>query len=115
MLSTLAYQSTQGGQMEQLIDLHKGMPSPDLTLFIDVPAGVALERIRQNRTGSPEYFEEKKGFLERTVKNYHVAAEIFRSKHNIVMIDGTGTIDEIAERIRSEVDFLMDLKKASLN
>jgi dTMP kinase len=110
MLSTLAYQSTQGGQMESLIELHEGMPSPDLTLFIDVPADVALERIRMNRTGNPEYFEEKRGFLDRTVNNYHAAVELFRNKHNIVTIDGTKTIDEIAGRIKNEVDFLIDRK-----
>ncbi len=106
MLSTLAYQSTQGGQMEQLLEMHKGMRTPDLTLYLHVPAGIALQRIKQNRAGTPEYFEKKEGFLSRTAENYNTAITLVGKQQNVVMIDGSQSIEQVTKEIRWEVDKL---------
>jgi dTMP kinase len=106
MLSTLAYQSAQGGQMEQLIKMHKGMQVPNLTIFLDVPASVALERIKKNREGSPEYFEKKEGFLKQTEDNYKKAIELMKEEHNVVIINGTKSVDEVSTEIIKAIDKL---------
>ena len=104
MFSTLAYQSAQGGQMEYLIEKHSGMRPADLTIFLRVPAEVALARIQANREGTPEYFEKKKDFLLRTAENYERAISLIRDKHNVVIIDGTLPIEEVAKEIQRVVD-----------
>src|SRR3989344_6900612 len=43
-ISTFVYQSTQGIQMQRLMDMHKRMPIPDITFIIDTPADIARQR-----------------------------------------------------------------------
>lgn len=104
-LSTLAYQSAQGGQMEYLISLHDGLPVPDLTLFLRVPVEVALQRIMVNRSGTAEFFE-KKDVLERTAQNYETAIQLVGQEQKVVIIDGTLPIGEVHQQIQIEVDKL---------
>lgn len=106
-LSTFAYQSAQGGQMEQLIAMHEGLKTPNLTLFLHVPVEIALERIMANREGTPEFFE-KKEFLKQTAKNYERAILLLGQQHNIIVIDGTLSVEEVHKLIRMEVDKLYD-------
>jgi len=103
MISTLAYQS-QGVPMKDLIALHKGLPTPDLTLFLEVPADQALARVAI-RTGSPERYEILET-LRRVAENYQHAIELVGKKQHVVKIDGTLPIDEVAKRVQAEVDNL---------
>jgi dTMP kinase len=105
-MSTLAYQSAQGGQMEHLVKMHENFQTPDLTLFVDVPASVALERIKKNREGTPEYFEAKESFLEHTANNYQKVITLVGDAHNVVTIDGTMSIDDVAKAVRTQIDNL---------
>ena len=105
MLSTLAYQSAQGGQMEYLVSLHAGLTAPDLTLFLRVPVDVSLHRIMANRCGTPEFFE-KKEFLEKTAQNYVHAINLVGQQQKVAIIDGTLPIEEVHQQIRIEVDKL---------
>jgi len=106
MLSTLAYQSTQGGEMKQLLEMHTGMRAPDLTLYLHVPAGIAVQRIMQNRAGDPEYFEKKEGFLSRTAENYNRAITLAGKQQNVVMIDGSQSLEQVTKEVQYEVDKL---------
>lgn len=57
--STLAYQQAQGVALDVLMKLHEGVLVPDLTLIIDVPAKVALERIgKDSQRPYHEVFEQ---------------------------------------------------------
>ena len=105
MLSTLAYQSAQGGQMEYLISLHESLTAPDLTLLLRVPVEVALGRIMANRSGTPEFFE-KKDFLEKTAANYEQAIQLVGKEQNVTIIDGTLPIADVHKHIQEEVNKL---------
>lgn len=105
MLSTLAYQSAQGGQMEQLAGLHDGFHTPDITFFLRVPVEVALERISRNRSGSPEYFEQKER-LEQVAANYELAIALVGEKHKVVVIDGTFSKEEVSRQVQLHIDKL---------
>lgn len=107
MLSTLAYQSAQGGDMKRLIKLHFGLRKPDLTLYLDVPVDVALKRIQKNREGSPEYFE-KKSFLERTANNYETAISLVGTKQNVKIINSNLPLEETETLIIKEVNKLFN-------
>lgn len=102
-LSTIAYQSAQGLDMDGLIQRHEGLVVPDLTLLIDVPVEVAMERLRKDRSGR-EYFE-KKDLQERIRNNYLLAVRKLDSER-IRIINGTLAIDEVTRAIQHEVDYL---------
>jgi len=63
MESTLAYQGAMGLPMSWLIELHRPVPRPDLTIILDVPVDVAVNRLRSRR--ELEVFEINKDFLEK--------------------------------------------------
>ncbi|MEK6809422.1 MAG: dTMP kinase [Nanoarchaeota archaeon] len=44
-ISTIAYQSAQGKEMDELIKKHEGLPVPDLTLLLDLPVETAMHRV----------------------------------------------------------------------
>ena len=100
-LSTLAYQSAQGADMEKLIEMHKGLYKPDLTLFLDVSIDQAFNRMG-NRNDEIEYFE-KKDFLTKVVEQYHHAISLVGKEQNTVIIDGNLGIDDVQEKIKEIV------------
>lgn len=76
MLSTFAYQHTQGVSKEYLATLHKdaGIIKPDLTFFLDVDFETARKRI-QERGESLEKFEKNPDFIKKLIKNYRNLVE----------------------------------------
>lgn len=48
--STIAFQQTQGLSFEELRDMQQHLPAPDLTILLDAPAEICMERIA-NRQG----------------------------------------------------------------
>ena len=79
---------------------------PDVTVFIDIDADTAMERITKNRFHT-ELFE-KKSRLEKVRDNYFKAFELLKEEEKIVIVDGTKTPEEIAEKIWSEVKPLFE-------
>lgn len=106
MFSTLAYQSAQGGQMEQLIKMHEHLRAPDLTIFLRVPVSAALKRIMANRSSPPEYFERKKEFMQSVAENYEKAIGLVGGLQNVVVIDGSLPVEEVHQLVQREVDKL---------
>jgi dTMP kinase len=101
--STRVYQGVLGAVDERLIkalervsigDLH-----PDLTLVLDLPVELALQRAAQRRGGSiPDRFEaEQVEFHERLREAYLALAAA--EPHRCALIDAGGTEDEVAARI----------------
>ena len=43
--STYAYQTAQGIPFEEIHKLQKTMPEPDITILIDTPAEIAIQRL----------------------------------------------------------------------
>ena len=74
---------------------------PTLTVFLDVPAEVAMERIRQNR--DHEELFEKEERLRQTRELYLEAFERLKEVENVAVVDGVGTQDEVEERIWAAV------------
>jgi len=75
MLSTLAYQSAQGLDLNWLKDLHKDILKPDLTFLLDVDPRISMERLR-----SEEKFE-KTEFQERARQAYLSLANEYENVH----------------------------------
>jgi len=100
--STIVYQSVQGLPLQELIDKHKDMPTPDLVLIFDVPISVARERMKKDLRKEHK-FEADKEFQKKLRKSYLKLPEIF-PEENIIIIDGTKTIDEVSLEVRKILD-----------
>lgn len=100
--ASLAYQG--GGRqlgrepVEILARLVHADLTPDLTLLLDVPVEIGLERIG-GRDGGPDRFEQNRPeFLERVRQAYLDQAE--REPGRFQVIDAGASIEEVAARIR---------------
>ena len=74
---------------------------PTLTVFLDVPVETALERIRQNRFVE-EIFDQEDRLLK-TRELYFQAFERLKDVENVAVVDGSGTREQVAQRIWAAV------------
>lgn len=100
--STRVYQgATRGdlrGMVDRLHDLSIGL-EPDLTLVIDIDPATGLSR-GQARGGSEDRFESLGlGFQEKLAAGFRALAAEYPAR--VRLIDGTGTADEVAARVRA--------------
>jgi len=104
--STLAYQQTQGISLQKLIDMHKGILIPDLTLIIDTLAEIALERIIKDEGREYKEVFEQKDFQEKLRENYLAFSEQLADE-KIIIIDGDKPIAKVFESIKKEVEKIL--------
>jgi len=103
-LSTIAYGMLQGTAMDY-VQMHREVLGPwlrwpDISIILDIPAEVAMERLARER-GKPELFE-KLELLTRIRSSYLQLADSGRGwapDMRVVVVDGLGTVAEVAERI----------------
>lgn len=98
-LSSYAYHSVDM-PMEQVIAMNapsKDMLRPELHIFVDIDPDTAVARIAANRQHT-ELFE-KKSRLAKTRECYMNVIKKLQDEENIVIIDGTQSIEEIAEEV----------------
>jgi len=106
-MSTCAYQWAQGMNLHELLEMHedRGILIPDLTYFLDVPREVAAERMRTTRT-SVEKFEGNPQFVDKLISAYnalvHMSEVDPRIFGEVIRIDGTKSIDDVANEIFQE-------------
>ena len=104
-MSTFAYQGYgRGFPLEQLQEMNgfaTGGLKPDLCLVLDLSADEGL--VRQARAGkSPDRFESGgSAFLRRVSHGY---SELARTMEEAVRIPAAGGVEEVARRIRREVE-----------
>ena len=103
--STLAYQQTQGIPLQELMDLHKGMPVPDLAFIFELPAQIAVERLTKDSRKRIEVFERVE-FQEKLRHNYLALKEQLPNE-NIVIIDASKSVDEVFSQIKAEIDKIL--------
>jgi dTMP kinase len=104
LLSSLAYQAEETDRA-WVAALARDVRRPDLTVLVDVPIAVAAERRR--RAGRPTERYDADGYLARVAENYRRLAA---SEPDTVVIDGTGTPDEVAGAVADRADALMKRK-----
>jgi dTMP kinase len=102
--STRAYQGAAGADVDMLDLLDAivvGSDKPDLTLVLDVPADVGIQRT-QKRAGGPDRFERD------AIELHEARRQVFldiaaRDPERHVVIDSTGEKQAVAEAIRKAV------------
>lgn len=83
-----------------------GSVMPDLTLVIDVPTEVSLERIRQRASDVPDRMErENIDFYKKVREGYLVLAK--EMPERFAVIDGTAGEETISKRVWAEVQKLL--------
>jgi dTMP kinase len=97
LLSSLAYQAEEA-ERDWVAGLARAVRPPDLTLLLDVPVSVAAAR-RHAAGRSTERYDED-GFQARVAANYRRLAS---GDPGIVVIDGSGPVDAVADAIAREV------------
>lgn len=112
-MSTCAYQGTQGMRFDELVALHqgKGILTPDLTLIIDTPVDVCLERMKL-RGDSPEKFDNAAFMGQLRASYVGLALLAQRPEQNqyralfgeVAIIDGNQSINDVAWEIQREFD-----------
>ena len=98
--STIAFQTSQGIAMQKTIDANSRFRKPDLTLILDVPSGIALQRIERSRSGKEKF--EQKEFMEQLRKHYLMLKE--KLAENIVIIDASPEKDTVFAFVQKEAD-----------
>jgi dTMP kinase len=97
--STLAYQSSQGLSLKELLIENETIaPIPDLVIYLDLPLEVAFKRIG-NREKRLTIFE-KREFLERVTETYKKCLKLF----NYLIIDATKPVEENLEYLLKFLD-----------
>lgn len=92
VLSSYAFQSL-GADLEWLRALNARARVPDLTVLIDVPAEVSVERIRPR--GSVERYEQRET-LARVRENFHRITPLLQAEgQRIAIVDGTAPPDAV--------------------
>ncbi|MDH4222877.1 MAG: dTMP kinase [candidate division Zixibacteria bacterium] len=112
--STLAYQGYGRGLEKKTIEyLNKISVSdlkPDLTILIDIPISIFLERMRKNNRKKDRIEKEKTGFYKKVRDGYIRIARKESTRFKIV--DGSREIEEVWLKVRDTVDrFLKPEKK----
>lgn len=97
-VSTLAY-SSLSDDASLFLDIAKYFPKPDLTIFIDIPVDIALERIKKR--GEAEEIFEKKESLEKIAAAYRRLVSNIPEEKKLVL-DGTKPISEVFHSIREK-------------
>lgn len=103
--SSRAFQGCAGGLGLALVDtLHQlvtGNRNPDLTLILDLDPGISLERAGKRGEGEDRF--EKKGlaYQQRVRDGFRHLAQRAPASH--VLIDASGDVDSVAQRIRRAV------------
>ncbi len=109
--STMAYQGYGHGlgraPIEQLYDLVVGKFAPDLTLILDVPVALGLERALARRDGEDRYEGLDGAFHERLRQGFREIAE--REPHRCVLIDGSGAVESVQAAVRACVAERLDV------
>ena len=110
--SSLAYQGAGYGndpdEMRRLQDFATGGLRPDLTILLDVPVEVGLQRTRRRKEWNR--FEDTAGaaFFERVREAYlRLAAD---EPERFRIVDGAGSVEDSDEAIRTVVAGALDLR-----
>ena len=109
--STMAYQGYGHGlgraPIEQLYDLVVGKFAPDLTLILDVPVALGLDRALARRDGEDRYEGLDGAFHERLRQGFREIAE--REPHRCVLIDGSGAVESVQAAVQACVAERLDV------
>jgi dTMP kinase len=97
-LSSFAYQRADGVEADWLRTINDRARAPDLTIYLDVPPAVCVERLAEDERGADRF--EREETLELVEAAYREAIAAEREAGNEVrIVDGTRSEDEVAAEV----------------
>ncbi|MDI3256735.1 MAG: dTMP kinase [Kyrpidia sp.] len=111
--ASLAYQGALGLDREALRALNRwatGGLTPDRTYLLDVPAALGLNRVKAARRaafGGVDRIEERDVGYHEAVRRWFL--DQARRSRRYLLIDGTRSVDEVAEEIWQDVRVVLNL------
>ena len=103
--SSLAYQGyARGLGIKEVYEINMYATSgflPELTIYVDIPVEVGLERISNNNRDVNRLDLEKVSFHNKVRDGYLEIAKMYPER--IVKIDGVGTPEEVYQRVRKVI------------
>jgi dTMP kinase len=99
LMSSLAYQAEEADR-DWVAGLARGVRAPDLTVLVDVPIAVAAAR--RSQAGRPVERYDADSTLARVAENYRALARA--APATVVVVDGSGSADQVAAAIAALVD-----------
>ena len=105
--STIAYQGAQGIDMQKIIEMHKGMPIPDLTLILDIDVNIAISRIKADPKRNIFDKFEQKDFLNKVRQNF-LAMKTLLPKENLVYLNASKSKEEVFQEAKKEVNKILE-------
>lgn len=98
--STIAFQGAQGIDVEKLIGANINFKTPDIAFILDLDPELAMERI--GKRGDPKEKFEELEFMKQ-LRDIYLQLENALDDP-IVIIDASGSIEEVFEQIKKEVE-----------
>ncbi len=98
-LSSMAYQALDPAiDPDWVVAINRGAAAPDLTIFVDVPVTMCLERLAARGDAASIY--ERRDLLERIAHNYRALADRYRAAFGpLEVVDGTPDADTVAAAV----------------
>jgi dTMP kinase len=108
--STTVYQGVgrriASGPVQMINEFAVGRVMPDVTVIIDLPAEVGLERARRRAREMPDRMEQENiEFYRKVRQGYLILAKTLPGRY--IVVDGTGSIEEVEETIWRELKKLV--------
>ena len=100
--STIAFQGAQGLSIKELIAKNKGFRKPNIAFVLDVEPSVALKRIEYRKK---EKFEQL-DFMKKIRANFLKLQKLLND--NIKIIDSSKPLKDVFDRIRKEVNKILN-------
>lgn len=110
--SSLAYQGYGRGLDKKMIEylnrISVSNTEPDLSILIDIPIKVFMQRMRKNDKKKDRIEKEKIDFYKRVRLGYLKIAQ--KEKKRFRVIDGSGGIREVWDKVKQMVDSFLRMK-----
>lgn len=104
--STFAYQGMDA-DLGAVMNMHYSCPDlvhPSLVIFLTMSPEACMRRITANRGAEEIEIYENVASLTRVSERFDTVFDRLKDKENVVYIDASGTIEEVAAAIRKAVD-----------
>ena len=96
--STIAFQSTQGIDTDELIKKNSKFPKPDITFILDLEPETAMKRM----SGREKEKFENLDFMKSLRKKFLELPKLLNER--IIIIDASKNVEKVFEDVKKEVD-----------
>ncbi len=108
-MSGAVYGHLDGISMDELLQAHKGLPTPKVAFLLDLPVDIQMQRL-EGRGRVPDRYEAREGLRERLEKLREFYLAVWRqhgparfSRTNWVIIDGTANAETVTNKVLQHV------------